>query len=152
MFIHLLLCSDETPLTPSLYLFFFPSFYRFYPTFLLPLLLFVAFDFSRLFPSLLSLICPLHLPPHVVLLSISFFAPPTSLSSLAHIWFLSLDLCVFGVMWSSLGLPAHTQTVVAYGLACQGLFLHACLSVLRRVQQVSSWLCNTVNSGSFRRR
>ncbi|KAK5616103.1 Exocyst complex component 6B [Crenichthys baileyi] len=46
----------------------------------------------------------------------SLCAPPPFLSSLAHIWFLSLDLCVFGVKWSSLGLPAHTQTEVAYGL------------------------------------
>lgn len=51
-------------------------------------------------------------PAHVVLLSIPLYSLPPFLSSLAHIWFLSLDLCVFGVTQSSLGLPAHTRVYI----------------------------------------
>lgn len=50
------------------------------------------------------------LPPHVVLLFIPLYSFPPSppfLSSLSHIWFLSMGLCVFGVTQSSLGLPTH---------------------------------------------
>lgn len=67
----------------------------------------------------LSIFVPFHfLPPHVVLLSIPLYSFPPSpplLSSLAHIWFLSLGLCVFGVTQSSPGLPAHMCACFADG-------------------------------------
>lgn len=98
-------------------------------------------------------------PPHVVLLSIPLYSlpplpSPPLLSSLAHIWFLSLDLCVFGVTQSSLGLPAHMcvcvtgrdrETEWVYVCRLTGLPAWACFCfcVLGRVQQGSSRLCNS---------
>lgn len=100
-------------------------------------------------------------PPHVVLLFIPLYSFPPSpplLSSLTHIWFLSLGLCVFGVTQSSLGLPAlmyvcvwSTQREMECVYVCRlmGLPAWACVC---RVQQGSSRLCNSLICGSFRGR
>lgn len=124
------------PLPASLLL--HPSFLSLFicPSCTLPLCTVIRFSPSvslSIFTLLFSL------PPlHVVLLSIPLYSVPLSLpllsllSSLTHIWFLSLDPCVFGVTESSLGLPArvcyrhreggtvHSVCLQAQGFACPG--------------------------------
>lgn len=120
----------------------------------------------------LSISVPFHfLPPHVVLLSIPLYSFPPSpplLSSLAHIWFPSLGLCVcvcvFGVTQSSPGLPAHMGACFADGdretacvHVCELRVLLArscfcmCVCVFGRVQRGKSRLCNCFRCRPFRR-
>lgn len=99
-------------------------------------------------PLCLSIFALSFSPPHVVWLFIPlyYFPPSPPLSSLTHIWFLSSDLCVFGVTQSSVGLPANTYVCFSdddramarvYVCRLMGLPVRVC-----RVQQVMQQFLN----------